>query len=416
MNLQESLYIKKLVYGGYGLAQKEGKSVLVDYALPGEIVEVQTLQEKRDYILAKTKRVILQSSTRREAPCPYFGICGGCQLQHMEYPAQVRSKEDILLETLNRIGKLELKSLEPSLFSEEFGYRVKVQFKVSGEKLGFFERRSHNIVEIKECLVAHPAINDLIPSLKELAKKVDGLKEIHVFYSPNEGEFLIKLLSEKSFPKEKLKKLIDNLLPKRVVGVGVYIENRLYSLGRDFTFVKVGSYKYRMSMDSFIQVNHFLWEAFVNFAVPKERYNHVLELHCGIGFFSFFLAERSNFVLAYDVNRSAIRDAEYNAKINSVGNVSFQHESGLEALKKHAGEPIDLLFLDPPRSGLSEGEAKLVLKNKPKEIVYVSCEPTTLARDLKVLVKGGYNLLGVRMVDNFPNTYHIEAIANLKME
>jgi len=416
MNLQESLYIKKLVYGGYGLAQKEGKSVLVDYALPGEIVEVQTLQEKRDYILAKTKRVILQSSTRREAPCPYFGICGGCQLQHMEYPAQIRSKEDILLETLNRIGKLELKSLEPSLFSEEFGYRVKVQFKVSGEKLGFFERRSHNIVEVRECLVAHPAINDLVPSLKELAKKVDGLKEIHVFYSPNEGEFLIKLLSEKSFPKEKLKKLIDNLLPKKVVGVGVYIENRLYSLGRDFTFVKVGSYKYRVSTDSFIQVNHFLWEAFVNSAVPKERYNHVLELHCGIGFFSFFLAERSNFVLAYDVNRSAIRDAEYNAKINSVGNVSFQHESGFEALKKHAGEPIDLLFLDPPRSGLSEGEAKLVLKNKPKEIVYVSCEPTTLARDLKVLVKGGYKILGVRMVDNFPNTYHIEAIAHLRME
>ncbi|MEJ7555878.1 MAG: class I SAM-dependent RNA methyltransferase [Aquificaceae bacterium] len=416
MNSQESLYIKKLVYGGYGLAQKEGKAVLVDYALPGEVVEIQTLQEKKDYLLARTKRVILQSSLRREPPCPYFGVCGGCQLQHMEYTAQLRSKEEILLETLNRIGKLELKRLEPSLFSEEFGYRVRVQFKVSEGKLGFFERRSHNIVEIKECPVAHPAINDLIPSLKELAKKVDGLREIHVFCSPHEDEFLIKLLLEKPFPKEKLKKLIDNLLPKKTVGVGVYTENRLYHLGRDFTFVKVGPYKYRTSMDSFIQVNHFLWESFVNSAVPKERYNKVLELHCGIGFFSLFLAESSDFVLAYDTNRSAIKDAEYNAKINSVSNVSFQHESGFEALKKHAGEPIDLLFLDPPRSGLSEGEAKLILKNKPKEVVYVSCEPTTLARDLKVLVKGGYNLISVRMVDNFPNTYHIEAIAYLRLE
>ncbi len=416
MSLQDSLYIKKLVYGGYGLAQKEGKSILVDYALPGEIVEVQTLQEKRDYLLAKAKRVVLQSSTRREPPCPYFGVCGGCQIQHMEYTAQIKAKEDILLETLNRIGKLELKSLEPSLFSSEFGYRVKVQFKVSEGKLGFFERRSHNIVEIKECLVVHPAINYLVSSLKELAKNVYGLKEIHVFYSPHEGEFLIKLLSENPLPKEKLRKLTDSVLPKRVVGVGLYKEHRLYSLGRDFTFVKVGPYRYRVSMDSFVQVNHFLWEAFVNFAVPKERYNHVLELHCGIGFFSFFLAERSNFVLSYDTNRSAIRDAEYNAKINSVSNVSFQHESGLEALKRHAGDPIDLLFLDPPRSGLSEGEAKLILKNKPKELVYVSCEPTTLARDLKILVKGGYKLINVRMVDNFPNTYHIEAIAYMKIE
>ncbi len=416
MSLQENLLVKKLVYGGYGFAQKEGKSVLVDYALPGEIVEVQTLQEKKDYLLARVKRVIMPSSARREPPCPYFGVCGGCQLQHMEYPSQVRSKEEILLETLNRIGKLELKKLEHSVFSEEFGYRVRVQFKVSEGKLGFFKRKSHEIVEIKECPVAHPSVNELIPSLKELAKKVKGLKEIHVFYSPHEEEFLIKLLSEKYFPKEKLKRLREGVLPKRVVGVSLYKENRLYNLGRDFTFVKVGSYKYRVSMDSFIQVNHLLWEDFCGSAIPEGRFNRVLELHCGIGFFSLFLAERSDFVLAYDTNRSAIKDAEYNAKINSIGNVSFQHESGLEALKKHAGENIDLLFLDPPRSGLSEGEAKIIKKNKPREIVYVSCEPTTLARDLKVLVEGRYRLVSVRMVDNFPNTYHIEAIAYLKME
>ncbi len=416
MNSQEGLYIKKLVYGGYGFAQREGKSVLVDYALPGEIVEVQTFQEKKDYLLARVKRVIMPSSARREPPCPYFGICGGCQLQHMDYPAQIKSKEEILLETLSRIGKLELKSLEPSLSSEEFGYRVRVQFKASEGKLGFFERRSHKIVEVKECLVVHPAINDLIPSLKEIVKKIDGLKEIHVLYSPHEGEFLLKLYSEKSFPKDKLRRLIEAILPKKVVGVGLYKDQRLYSLGRDFTFVKVGPYRYRVSMDSFIQVNHFLWGSFVGSTLPKEMLNRVLELHCGIGFFSLFLAERSEFVLAYDTNRSAIRDAEYNAKINSVSNVSFEHESGLEALKRHAGEPIDLFFLDPPRSGLSNGEAKMILRNKPREILYISCEPTTLARDLKVLVKGGYKPISVRMVDNFPNTYHIEAIAHLKME
>lgn len=416
MNSGEGLYIKKLVYGGYGLAQKEGKSVLVDYALTGEIVEVQTLQEKKDYSLATVRKVILPSSARREPPCPYFGTCGGCQLQHMEYSAQIRSKEEILLETLSRIGKLRVSKLEPSLFSEEFAYRVRVQFKVSGGRLGFFERRSYRLVEIGECLVAHPAINELIPSLKELAVRLDGLKEIHVLYSPQEGEFLLKLLSEKSFSKERLKKLTETTLPRKVVGVGFYREHRLHTIGRDFIFIKIGPYRYRVSIDSFLQVNHFLWEAFVRSAIPEGSFDRVLELHCGIGFFSLFLAGRSNFVLSYDTSRPAIRDAEYNARINSVGNVSFQQESSMEALKRHAGEAIDLLFLDPPRSGLSDGEAKLILKNSPREILYVSCEPTTFARDLKVLVKGGYRLTSLRMVDNFPNTYHIEAIAHLKLE
>ncbi len=416
MNFQDSLYVKKLVYGGYGLAQREGRSALVEYALPGEIVEVQILQEKRDYSLATVRKVLVPSSVRREPPCPYFGVCGGCQLQHMEYPSQVKSKEDILLETLGRIGKLDVRELGASIFSEEFGYRVKVQFKVSEGRLGFFERRSHRLVEIRECLLVHPAINELIPSLRELARKVDGLKEIHVLYSPHEGEILLKLLSEKVFPKEKLKKIMETSLPKGVVGVGFYKEYRLYTLGRDFVFVRVGPYRYRVSMDSFIQVNHFLWEAFVNSALPEGSFSRMLELYCGIGFFSLFLANRAEFVLAYDTNRSAIRDAEYNAKINSVGNVSFEQETGLEALKKHAGEVIDLLFLDPPRSGLSQGEAKLILKNKPKEVVYVSCEPTTLARDLKVLLRGGYRLKSLWMVDNFPNTYHIEAVARLSLD
>lgn len=415
MSSQEGLHIKKLVYGGYGLAQEGGKSILIDYALPGEIVKVRVLQEKRDYSLATVEGVILPSSARREPPCPYFGVCGGCQLQHMEYHAQIRSKEDMLLETLNRIGRLDIRTLQPSLFSQEFGYRVRVQFKVSEGRLGFFQRRSYRLVEVRECPVAHPAINELIPSLKELAGRIGGLKEIHTLYSPHEDEFLLRLISERNLPRERLGKLIESTLPRRVVGVGLYRGQRVHTFGRDFTFIRVGPYRYRVSMDSFLQVNHFLWDAFASSAVPEGRFGKVLELYCGIGFFSFFLAGRSDFVFACDTNRSAIRDAEYSARINSVDNVSFQQESGLEAIKRHASEIIDLLFLDPPRAGLSEGEAKLILKNRPKEVLYVSCEPTTLARDLKVLVKGGYRLVGVRMVDNFPNTYHIESIAHLSM-
>lgn len=413
----EAVLVKKLVYGGYGLAEDKNRTLFIEYALPGELVEVEKLKEKKDYTIAKIKRVILPSSERRDPPCPYYGSCGGCQLQHASYGLQIRAKEEILLETIRRIGKVEVKGLDGSIYGEEFGYRVKVQFKVSGGKLGFFERKSHRLVEIEECLVAHPAINGLIPALKELSKRVKGLKEIHVLYSPSDDEFLIKLLSEEPMGREKFKKLMDDVLPVNVCGVGFYyMGQKVYLKGRDFTFFLIGPYRYRVSMDSFIQVNYMLWERFVKGAVPEDRYRKVLELHCGIGFFSLFLSEKSEHVQAYDSNRSAIKDAEYNARLNKVANVSFGHLTSQEALKKHGGDIFDLIFLDPPRSGLSSGEAKLILANKPKDIVYVSCEPSTLARDLKVLVKGGYRLKSLLMVDNFPNTYHIEAIAKLSLE
>lgn len=416
MTLLRDVYIKKLIYGGYGLAQIGGKSLMVDYALPGERVDVEVLKEKKDYILGRVKKVLLSSPSRREAPCPYYGLCGGCQLQHMDYTAQIKAKEAMLLETLERIGKIKIEELEASLYSEEFGYRIKAQFKVANRSLGFYERQSHNLVKVDHCLLLHPSINELIPSLKELVKRLEGLREVHVLYSPKEGEVILKLLSEEIPQKERLKNLVENILPKSVVGVGLYKGVKVYSLGRDFTFVQVGPYRYRVSMDSFVQINYRLWDKFVEFAVPKDSFNRVLELHCGIGFFSLFLAQRSHFLLAYDSNPSAIKDAEYNAKINSIANVNFGHEKGLSALKKHAGEIIDLIFLDPPRSGLSEGETHLILKNKPKSLIYVSCEPTTFARDLKVLIKGGYRIVSLRMIDNFPNTYHIEVIAHLSLE
>ncbi|MFN7065290.1 MAG: class I SAM-dependent RNA methyltransferase [Aquificaceae bacterium] len=415
MKLLQEVSIERLIYGGYGLSKIEGKRLMVEYALPGERVDVEALQEKKDYIIGRVKRVLEASPQRRKAPCPYYGLCGGCQLQHMDYKAQLKAKEEILLETLKRIGKLEVEDLKDPLFSQEFGYRVKVQFKVEKGHIGFYERRSHRLVEIAQCLLLHPSNNEILPSLRELAKKLRELVEIEVVYSPREEEFLIKLFSESEIPKEKIRKLMEDALPKKVVGVGLYTGNKFYHLGRDFTFLKIGPYLYRLSMDSFIQVNHLLWESFIKAALPEGTFQKILELHCGIGFFSLFLAKKAGFVLAYDNNSRAIRDAEYNAKINSVGNLSFGQEKSGIALKKHAGEVIDLIFLDPPRSGLSEGEAHLILQNKPKSLVYVSCEPTTFARDLKVLTKGGYKLLSLRMVDNFPNTYHIEAIAHLEI-
>ncbi len=305
------------------------------------------------------------------------------------------------------------------IYSKEFGGRIRAQFKSERGRIGFYERRSHNLVDIEECLLLHPEINKLIPSIRELSRQLPQVKEIHVNYSPSEDEALLKAVAQEPVDKDNLKKVAEHFLPKKVVGVGYYIRakdgelQKLWHIGRNFTFYKIGSMRYRVSMDSFIQVNHHLWEAFIQEAVPDKQYERVLELHCGIGFFTLTLSKKSRFVFAYDANKSAVKDAEYNARINGIDNVSFEALKAVEAIRKHAGDIMDMIFLDPPRSGLSEGEAKLIIKNKPKDIVYITCEPTTFARDLKVLTEGGYTIERLLMVDNFPNTYHIEAIAHL---
>jgi len=413
------LFVQKLVYGGYGLGEAKGKKFFIRYAAPKELVEVEILREKKDYTEAVVKTVKIGSQWRRTPPCKYYTHCGGCQLQHIEYQEQLRAKGDILLESLERIGKIELNSINRVLGSKgEFGYRTRVQFKIREGHLGFFAWGSGELVPIEECLLAHPRINQLIPSLKETARLVKELQEVHVFYSPQEDEFLLKLITISPMETQKLRKLKEHILPKEVVGVGNYTllggkPIKRTVVGREFTFVRSGRFVLRVSNDSFFQVNHTLYEDFPKLVAEGERVKRVLELHSGVGFFSFWLSETCEFLFGSDANQSAIKDAIYNAKLNQVSNVSFAHEKAIDTLKNHAGEVIDLLVLDPPREGLSEGEAKLIVQNKPKSIIYISCNPTTLARDLKVLTSGGYKIEGVHLVDNFPQTYHIESVVKL---
>jgi len=413
------LFVQKLVYGGYGLGEAKGKKFFIRYAAPKELVEVEILREKKDYTEAVVKTVKIGSQWRRTPPCKYYTHCGGCQLQHIEYQEQLRAKGDILLESLERIGKIELNSINRVLGSKgEFGYRTRVQFKIREGHLGFFAWGSGELVPIEECLLAHPRINQLIPSLKETARLVKELQEVHVFYSPKEDEFLLKLITISPMETQKLRKLKEHILPKEVVGVGNYTllggkPIKRTVVGREFTFVRSGRFVLRVSNDSFFQINHTLYEDFPKLVAEGERVKRVLELHSGVGFFSFWLSETCEFLFGSDANQSAIKDAIYNAKLNQVSNVSFAHEKAIDTLKNHAGEVIDLLVLDPPREGLSEGEAKLIVQNKPKRIIYISCNPTTLARDLKVLTSGGYKIEGVHLVDNFPQTYHIESVVKL---
>ena len=325
------------------------------------------------------------------------------------------------METFDRIGKIKLSSVSGVLASkEEFGYRTRVQFKVKDGKLGFFAWKSKDLFPVKECLLAHPRINQLIPSLKELTKAVEGLQEIHVIYSPYEAEYLLKLVGTFAVEKQKLKDLKENLLPKEVVNVGSYVLSegkpvKISSAGREFTYFRSGKFLLRVSSGSFFQINHTLYEDFPKLVAEGEKVKRVLELHCGVGLFSFWLSEHCDVLFGSSSNQSEVRDALYNAKINQISKTAFAHQKAVEALKSHMGEVIDLLVLDPPKEGLSKLDKTFISQNKPERIIYRSSEPTTLARDLHTLTSLGYVIESVYLVDELPQTFHISAVVKLRL-
>ncbi len=416
------LTIEKLVYGGYGLARHKNKVIFVRYSAPKELVDARIIHEGKDYSEAEVEKVVIPSSVRREAVCPHYGVCGGCQFQHMEYPSQVEAKENILLENLERIGKIKDINFLGSIYSnQEFNYRIRVQFKVKNGKLGFFRLGEKEVVEIDTCPISHKRINELIEPLKECAKQLKELQEIHVTYSPYEDKFLVKFISATEIERDLLNNIKEEFLPKDVVGVGDYsrlrtILNRRYWIGKEYLYMKVGKWIFRVNADSFFQVNYTIWEDFINAVVQDVEFKKALDLHCGVGFFTIPLSEKGNFIEGSDSNPSAVSDAEYNAKINNRDNVIFVKSDAYRHLKSRGGEVLDLVVLDPPRSGLSKEEIELLIKNQPERIIYISCNPSTLARDLKMLIRGGYTLEGIKLVDMFPQTYHIESISYLRVQ
>jgi 23S rRNA (uracil1939-C5)-methyltransferase len=415
------LIIEKPVYGGYGLGRLKGKVFLVRYALPGEVIEAEVLKEHRDHSEATATRIIFPSEARREAPCPYYGKCGGCHLQHAEYSEQINLKRSILLETLGRTGGL--KNIpEPDVIPSprELGYRVRVQFKAEGGRVGFFRWGERELVDVEECPVAHPRINSLIPELRKISETIKVPLEFHLTYSPSDEKFLLGIVSPAEIPKPLLENFFKDL-PEEVAGIGNFsrIKNSLNLrswIGQEHIYFRVKNFTYRVSAGSFFQVNHLLWERFIDEVVKGETFKKAIELYCGVGFFSVPLSERGHFLESSDSNPSAINDAEYNAKLNKRDNLLFVKTGAYRHLKSRGGEVIDLLLLDPPRPGLGKGEAELIAKNKPERIIYVSCNPSTLARDLSYLQKAGYRVESVKIIDLFPQTFHIETIVKMSVQ
>jgi 23S rRNA (uracil1939-C5)-methyltransferase len=387
------------VHGGYALARAEGIGALfVRGALPGEEVRVRVGGRKRDYAFAVAVEIISPSPHRVEPPCEVFGECGGCQLQHAGYPYQLAMKRDILREAFRRIGGMDV-SPEVALAGEPFGYRYRGQFKTDGEAVGFYAERSRRLVPVARCPLMVDAINRALPSLRGLG----GIATVPEIHLASDGDRVAAWLPGVRWDPRIAGRAGDALH-------GIVFEDRAW--GEGTVTLPLDGLSYTVSPRTFFQAN---WR--MNLALAGRlasllgavREGRVLDLYAGAGNFALPLARRCGEVVAVEGEPRAFADLRRNIRGNALPNVRAV-ASRVEAYRPSGR--YDAVALDPPRSGLSPKALTLVRRLAAGKILYVSCNPSTLARDVRAL-SDRYDLASLAMHDFFPNTHHVEALALL---
>ncbi|RMF95838.1 MAG: 23S rRNA (uracil(1939)-C(5))-methyltransferase RlmD [Candidatus Schekmanbacteria bacterium] len=422
--------IDKAVYGGYGLGHFFDKVVLIPKTIPGETVKVEIIDDKKDYLLGKVVGFIKSSTFRRNPPCPYYSQCGGCHYQHIEYNYQTKIKEDIVKETFKRVGGIEDIEVNSMITSpSEFGYRNRVELKVTRKVqknepyLGFYMENSHKIVPIARCLLCGNRINELIEALNFYSPIVfkKNCENLKLIYSASSDKLLLKAIG-KNLNKRTMENALNDLKKyvKGISGIVFGYGNKKNSFGKEYVYERIKDIKYRVNSDSFFQINNLLHEVLLETVIkifkPKKK-EKILDLYSGVGTFSLPLAQKSSIVVGIESNKDAVDDAKFNAKSNKITNISFIEGDAAEelegALKK---TKFDSIFINPPRSGCSTEVKKILSKAEVSKIFYLSCNPSTLARDLKQFLSKGFKIKTVQPFDLFPQTMHIETAVLLSRE
>ncbi len=386
-------------YGGYSIARDE-KVILIKGAIPGEVVDVEITEKKRDYSVGFVTGVVEPSPDRIEPPCPVFGRCGGCQLQYMRYERQVAMKDEVLRDTLARLGKIET-DLGAPLTGENWHYRRKAQFKVSktGE-IGFFRESSRDVITFDGCPLMSDEINVLLERIKEKCSAVN-LSDIHVAA----GDTPVALLKGRGYDQASFEDFVS-------VGLSGIAYNDSIAYGGAYTGFDLNGLRYTVSPWSFFQAHWELNRKVVQFMADRIGQldgKHVLDLYAGACNFSLPCASYGAEVVAVEENPYAVEDGKRNLELNAIKNCKIIKSS---SEKYRINRKFDLIILDPPRPGLTSEVVKKIMDNPAGEIVYVSCNPATLARDLRKL-KERYEVRSVHQIDFFPNTFHIESISFL---
>lgn len=391
--------IEKLVYGGDGLARTDSKVVMTPFVAPGELVEVQILKEHPTRIEAQTSRIIEPSLHRIDARCPVFTRCGGCHFQHLDYMAQLESKRAILVESLERTGGIKLESPPEVISGDPWHYRNRAQLHFDGGRIGFHAAGSNRLVEIQECPISSPKLNQAIAALRQMRREPRFPKFLHaVELFTNEQVVQMNVLAA----AKPLAKAFFEWAAERIPGAD-----------RASLEYAVGGDSFRVSHQSFFQVNRFLIQQLVDAALRESEGFHALDLYAGVGLFTLPLTRRfTRKVTAVEVVKSAVSDLTHN--LERAGRDAAVIQQPVEKFLRGYQERPDFCLADPPRAGLGKETVKELARIHPRRLTIVSCDPTTLARDLKGLLAAGYRIIDVTLVDLFPQTYHLESVVRLE--
>jgi 23S rRNA (uracil1939-C5)-methyltransferase len=383
-NQTVELKIERLVPNGYGLGFADGLTFFVSLAAVGDQVRVKINQQKGNLAFAEIVEIIAPSSVRVTPKCKYFSICGGCDFQQMNYEAQLSAKIGIIRDCLKRIGKIDFEGEIPIIPSpQEFGYRARAQWHsdTRTKKIGYFKRNSHQIIDLENC----PILTD------ELNRKLTDLRQN---------------LNWDEFWAEKIE--IETANSKGQISL--YSAEIIEPTAELFFQTETGRYFY--DAHTFFQGNPLLIEDLIKVATRDAEGKTALDLFCGVGLFALPLARKFGQVLGIESNQKSIEFARKNAEHARLSNLEFFNQNVTDCLSENNLKEVDYILLDPPRTGAEKETIEAILQLAPTQVSYVSCDPATLARDLRIL-RESYQIESITALDLFPQTHHVETVVRL---
>jgi len=422
--------IEKLIYGGEGLAHHDGSTIFVPFVLPAERIAAATVEQKKKFIRARVERMLQPSPNRASARCPHFGVCGGCDYQHIPYDSQLKYKTEILGETLRRIGRIEWPGEITTHASPPWAYRNRAQWKVrplgedgaGGLGIGYFRANSTALCTVEDCAILSPLLLKTLLALRAGAAAgmlPREMREIEAFAGGDDSKLLITATFAGFPPRaQELVEKLRGILPE-IESLLFHdpTRERMELDGPGFVECEAAGSTYRVGHFSFFQVNRFLAGELARVVAEEEADGRLaFDLFAGVGLFSVPLAKRFARVIAVESNPAAARDLEANTsgRIARSGRIIEVRSADVEQFLTKLKERPELVVLDPPRAGLTPGIIKQLARIAPARITYVSCDPPTLARDLAAFTKAGYDISGVHLFDLFPQTFHMETVVSLR--
>lgn len=399
MNIKNNVSIKLLDDFGNGIAYIDNKIAFIPNTLPDEVVDISITKETKKYYEGKVLKYIKLSDKRIKPICPYYEKCGGCSILHMSYNDTINYKYNKVKNILNKFASI-TNNIEIIKNDTPLNYRNKVELKIENNLWGYYNSKTHELISIEECRLAKTSINNVI-KYKEYIKISNGSITIRSNYN---DEIILSIKTENKY------KIDINSLKAKIKLVGIVVNDKLI-YGDSFFIEKVKDKFFKVNYNSFFQVNLNIATKMVNILNENSEGNNLLDLYCGVGFLGQSLSNKYKKIYGIEINENSILDAIKNSKINNISNTYYLCGNSSKLIDK-INDNIDTIIIDPPRSGLVKSMFDDIEKIKAKEIMYISCDPISLSRDLNLL-KEQYNIEKIYILDMFSYTYHIECISVL---